>query len=105
MHARHGEFRNANQLARDSLVFGRKHRLAMLQTVHLWKNFLPWVKQTQRPCFAMSFVLIKRDFHRSRESGIEFPICAKTPILSGFLMCLSIRAVARGDVARRRSAQ
>jgi hypothetical protein len=73
--------------------------------VPLWKKILAWVKQTQRPRFAVLFALIKRDFHRSRETEIEFPICAKTSILSGFLMCRKNRAGARCCHARQRFAQ
>jgi hypothetical protein len=82
-------------LARDSLVFDRTHRLATPETVRLWKKILTWVKQTQRARFVMIFAAIKCRFHRPRETEIEFPICAKTSILSGFLMCRKICAVAR----------
>jgi len=73
--------------------------------VRLWKKNFAWVKQTQRPRFARLFAVIKCDFQRPREAEIEFPICAKTSILSGFLMGLLIRAVAHGDVAHQRPAQ
>jgi hypothetical protein len=46
----------------------------------LWKNFLTWVKPTQRPLFAMLSAFIARVFHRARETGIEFSICGKTSI-------------------------
>jgi hypothetical protein len=105
MHARMPPTPKRESPGRRFARFGRKHRLATLQTVHLWKNFFTWVKQTQRPWFARLFALTKRNFYRSRETEIAFAICAKTSILSGFLMCLSIRAAARGDVARRRFAQ
>jgi hypothetical protein len=38
----------ANQFAHDSLVFDRIRSRATPSQAHLWKNFWPWVKLTQR---------------------------------------------------------
>jgi hypothetical protein len=73
--------------------------------VRLWKKILAWVKQTQRPRFAMLFAAIKCDFQRPRETEIEFPICEKTSILSGFSIGQKIRAFARCGRARQRLLQ
>jgi hypothetical protein len=47
----------------------------------LWKKILTWVKPTQRHYFAMLFVFNKRNFHRARETEIDFVICTGTSIL------------------------
>jgi hypothetical protein len=74
------ERRDANHFVLDSLVFDRNDLGAMPPRVHLWKKFLAWVKPTQRPRFAMLLRFAKRNLRRRRETGIEFPICAKTSI-------------------------
>jgi len=65
----------------DSLVFDRNdHRVTRPQGL-LWKKILTWVKPTQRHYFAMLVVFNKSNFHRTRETGIDFVICTGTSIL------------------------
>jgi hypothetical protein len=74
------ERRSANHFVLDSLVFDPNHLRVTAPWVLLWKKFLTWVKPTQRPRFAISPAIVKRNFHRQRETGIEFATCAKTSI-------------------------
>jgi hypothetical protein len=65
----------------DSLVFDRNDHRVMRPQGLLWKKNLTWVKPTQRHYFAMLFVFNKCNFHRARETEIDFVTCARTSIL------------------------
>jgi len=68
-------------LVLDSLVFDRNDHRVMPPKGLLWKKNFTWVKPTQRHHFAMLFAFAKCNFHRARETGIDFVICTRTSIL------------------------
>jgi len=68
-------------LVLDSVVFDRNDHRVMPPKGLLWKKNFTWVKPTQRHHFAMLFAFTKCNFHRARETGIDFVICTRTSIL------------------------
>jgi hypothetical protein len=60
--------------------FDPNRRRAMPLRERLWKKIFDLGKTDTATPFAVSTMVIERDFHRARETRNEFATCAKTSI-------------------------